>query len=155
MPSFDELTFEPILAPNGINWVPRYLFEQIKNREWDVEKIYEYGPLFITNPLNRFWLLTDSDHIAKGVLWITIDPICEIMAVNVLSIDKEYQRLNGSSLRSKPSDVIKKTVEFLHKVQDELRAKGVNIKREILWATSRPRTCERAGARRYRVIMEI
>lgn len=151
---FDELKFEPILAPNGLNWVPRYLFEQVKNRTWDVEKLYEYGPLFITNPLNRFWALTDITHHIKGVLWITIDPIVEVMAVNILSIDREYQRLNGS-LRSKPSDVIKKTVEFLHTVQDELRAKGVKIKREILWATTRPRTCEKAGARRYRVVMEM
>ena len=154
MPGFDDLTFEPLLMPNGLKIVPRYLFEQIKNRKWDVDRLYEYGPLFITNPLNRFWVLTDIDHKVKGVLWITIDPITEFIAVNILSIDKEYQRLNGS-LRSRPSDVIRRTVEFLHKVQDELKAKKVNIKRKILWSTTRPRACERAGAKRYRVVMEI
>lgn len=148
--------------PNGLNYVPRYLFEQIKNRNWNVDKIYEYGSLFITNPLNRFWVLTDIGHTIKGILWITIDPIVEIIAVNVLSIDKEFQRLNGS-LRNSSSGIIEKVAEFLHKFQDELKieakkknGKELNLKREILWTTTRPRACIRAGAREHgRKIMEI
>jgi len=121
-----------------------------------VERIYEFGPLFITNPLNRFWALLDEGNICKGILWITIDPIVEIIAVNILSVDREYQQLNGS-LRSKPSEIIRKIADFLHKFQDELIENGgAELKREILWATTRPKTCERAGAKRHsRIIMEI
>jgi len=155
LPDFDELKFEPLVAPNGLNWVPRKLFEQIKCREWDVENIYKYGPLFIQNPLNRFWVLTDLNHSIKGVLWITIDPVVELIAVNVLSIDKQYQKVNGS-LRNSSSGVIEKVAEFLHRFQDELKEKGgIELKRKILWTTTRPRACIKAGARKYRTIMEI
>jgi ABC-type nitrate/sulfonate/bicarbonate transport system permease component len=92
--------------------IPRYLFEQIKGRDWEVENIYKFGPLFVSNPLNRVWVLLKNNTI-KGVLWITIDPVVEIIAVNVLSVDREYQRLNGS-LRSNPSGIFKRVIDFLH-----------------------------------------
>lgn len=156
MQKIDELKFVPIVDPNAFALIPKYLFEQIKGREWEVEKFYKWGPIFIRNPLNRVWVLTDIANIIKGVLWVTIDPVLEVMAVNVFSVDREYQELNGNP-RNNPSASLLKAKEQLDKFRIELKEKGgAELKEKILWTTSRPRAFEKAGARRYhRVIMEV
>ena len=156
MPDIKDLKFVRVIDPLLFSRIPPQLFEQIPKRNWEVNKLYAYGPIFIQNPFNAIWVMQDIALKIKGVLWVTIDPVVEIIAVNVLSVDKEYQQLNGS-LRNTASGIIQKTVEHLHKFQDELKEKfGIELKREILGATTRPRACERSGWKRYpRVIMEI
>lgn len=160
MPKIDELKFVPIVDPNAFDLIPKYLFEQIKGREWEVEKFYKWGPIFIRNPLNRIWVLTDIANLIKGVLWITIDPVLELIAVNVFSVDRKYQELNGS-LRNKPKNnpsvLLLKAKEQLDKFRIELKeAGGAELKEKILWTTTRPHTFRRFGARKSkRVIMEI
>ena len=150
MPNFDELKFVPVIDPNLFAVTKanvRYLFDQIPHRDWEVDNLYKYLPYFVSNPLNRFWVLTDIGDVIKGVLWITIDPVVEMIAVNLLSVDREYQ--NGQA--------VKKSIEHLHKFQDEIKARGgKGLKRKIFWATTRPRAFERIGATRHkRTIMEI
>ena len=156
MPDINDLTFLRLIMPRSFEVIPRRLFEQIPKRDWSVDKLYRYGPVFIANPFNAVWALQDIGKIIHGVLWVTIDPIVEIIAVNVLSVDREYQGINGG-LSNRPSGIIKKTADHLHKFQKEFKDRfGIELKHEILWSTTRPRACERAGAKRYpRVIMEI
>lgn len=155
MPDINDLKFVRVINPLVFGRIPPELFEQIPKRNWEVQKLYAYGPIFIQNPFNAIWVMQDLANVIKGVLWITVDPIVEVIAVNILSVDREYQKLNGS-LRKTPSEIIKKTVEHLHKFQDEVKQKkGMQLKREILWSTTRPRACERSGAKRHRVVMEI
>ncbi|MBA7600490.1 hypothetical protein ES703_07545 [subsurface metagenome] len=159
MPKFDELKFEPVIDPNLFavtRCYTQYLFDQIPHRDWEVDSLYDCLPLFVANPLNRFWALTDIASKIKGFLWITIDPVVGMIAVNILTVDREYQNVNGS-LSKTPSEIVKKVVEHLHKFQDELKAKGgIELKRKIFWSTARPKAFERAGAKRHnRIIMEI
>lgn len=156
MPNIKDLTFLRLIMPSAFEVIPRRLFEQIPKRNWSVDRIYEYGPIFISNPFNAVWAMQDISKDIHGVLWVTIDPVVEIIAVNVLSVDREYQNLNGS-LRNAGSEIIKKVAEHLHGFQDEIKQRfGIELKKEILWTTTRPRACEKAGAKRHpRTIMEI
>ena len=155
MSDFNDLKFVRVVNPMVFARIPPVLFEQIPKRNWQVSKLYAYGPIFIMNPFNALWVMQDITDIIKGVLWVTIDPVEEVIAVNILSVDREYQKLNGS-LRRTPSEIIQKVVKHLHEFQDEVKEKnGMELKREILWTTTRPKACERSGAKRHRVIMEI
>lgn len=156
MPDIKELTFLRLITPRAFEVIPRRLFDQIPKRHWSVETLYKYGPIFVSNPFNAIWVMMDIGKDIHGVLWVTIDPVVEIIAVNVLSVDREYQNLNGC-LRNIPSEIIQKIAEHLRKFQGEFKEKfGIELKKEILWTTTRPKACERAGAKRHpRVIMEI
>lgn len=155
MPNINDLKFVRVINPLVFSRIPPHLFEQIKKRNWEVSKLYAYVPIFIMNPFNAVWIMQDIALKIKGVLWVSIDPVVEIIAVNILTVDREYQNLNGS-LRNSPSEIIKKVAEHLHEFQDEVKKKnGMELKREILWTTTRPKACERSGAKRHRVVMEI
>lgn len=147
---FEDLKFEPVLYPIVFKYFPKYLLEQIPDRQWEIEKLYEWAPTFISNPLNAFWVLTLEDNIMKGLLWITIDPVLEMIAVNILSVDSEYQKPRG--------EAIKKTIEFLKEYRQKLKdEKGIELKGTMLWTTTRPKAFECIdGIKRYnRTIMEV
>ena len=122
------------------------MIEQIRDREWSVDRFYKYGPMIVANPLNVIWALVDAANVTKGILFVTIDMVGEVICVNMFSVDREYQSINGGA--------IAKAIEFLHKFQDELKEnRGINLKRKILWPTTRPRACEREGLKRTKGIM--
>lgn len=154
MSDFSDLKFIRIDRLDLFGLIPRKLFEQIPDREWEVNKLYEWMPIFLDNPLNLFWALANKEAVEKGeapikgVLWATVDPVLEMVAVNVLSIDKEYQSNNGSA--------IKGTIKFLKDFRDKIeKEKGVKLQNKILWATTRPKAFERAGCSRHnKIIME-
>jgi len=137
---FDDLTFRVI---DDFNLVPRYLFEQVPKRNYDIDNIYRWGPAFMANPFNILFGLYDSDEKMQGVLWCTIDPVVENLCVNIFSVNKKYQDLRGYA--------IKKTVKFLKQL-----IKQTGLKDIIIWTTTRPRAFERAGCKRFdRTLMEI
>ena len=148
---FSDLTFRQLM---DFNFVPRYLLEQMKDKDYDVDRIYYYGQLFIRSPFNFLFAMTNKDYVIKGILWVTIDPVTELMGVNVFSVDKEYQS-NGKE--SEARDISYKFLkeEFPQKYQQHLAAIGVNLRPTILGTTTRPEAWERSGFKRYhRVIME-
>lgn len=154
---FSDLKFVRLTQPEQFSLVPRYLFEQVKRKDWDVEDLYKYGPAFMEGIFNFFYVLAERKQIeegcapVKGILWTTIDPVTRIMCVNIFSIDKEYQKPQGQALVG--------ALEHLSKVKNELRASGtMDLRDKILWATARPKAFmnKRIGAKRYyRQIMEV
>jgi len=149
----EELEFVRITDPNVFRFIPHYLFEQIKNREYDIEQIYKYGPIFVCSRLNCFYAIVDDKNIFKGILWLTVDPVVEQIAVNVLSVDRQYQ-FNG--ILRKAKDFIKKLPENDNIFAQMLKELDIKLKDKIMWPTKRPRAFERIGAKQSeRVIMEI
>lgn len=73
-----------------INIIPRYLFEQIKPKELNIDRLYEWAPVFINTPFHIMGGLIDKEGEVKGVLWVSFNPVINCLTVHCLSIDKEY-----------------------------------------------------------------
>lgn len=148
MPDFSDLKFvqinNPGTSPEIIDMVfrriPRELFEQVKDVEFDIEILYQYPSKFISGVNTRFYVLTDDEDVIKGILWAYLNLLTESIDVHILSIDKEYQIGNA----------IKKTLEFIRSWQGE----DENLKIRII--STRPRPYERAGfVKSKRILLEI
>ena len=136
---FDDLRFVRINQPDLMNFIPRELFEQVKDHTFNIDKIYELAPTFISNPLVRFYALVDEASKVKGILWAFINLLLESIQINVLSIDKEYQFDNA----------LEKTLEFIKSWQ----GKDENLKIEFI--TTRPLSYKKIGYKESkRKIME-
>jgi DNA modification methylase len=147
------LEFVRIKDPQVFKLIPRYLFEQIKDREYDIEQIYKFGPILILSRFNCLYLLVNEENLIKGILFATFDPLAEIILVYVLSVDKEYQR-NG---------ILPQTRDFLKNIKENdpdfkimLKELGFDLKDKIIWQTTRPKSYEKKiGAKRSKyTIME-
>ena len=151
MPEFKELQFVRVIDPNIFRLIPRYLFEQVKDYEFDIEKLINYGAAITANPLTYLFALADSENKIKGIFWARISYVDEIFEAYLLSVDPEYQ--DETALRT--------TLDFfwrLHKTEKpKLKKQGINLKDKILWQTTRPKPFEKiAGVEKSkRILMEI
>lgn len=79
--------------------IPRYLMEQIKDRDWTVEDYIKYheincliagesGPTL--NPFSHLYVLVNEENITKGFLWFTIEPLTKDIHIQNYSMDKKY-----------------------------------------------------------------
>ena len=145
---FSDLKFirinNPGTSPEIIDMIfrriPKVLFEQVKDIEFNIDLLRRTPSSFINNVNTRFYILTDDKDKIRGILWAYVNLLTESIQVNILSIDKEYQ--NG--------DAIEKTLEFIKSWQGE----DENLKIQIL--TTRPHTYEKAGfVKSKQVLMEI
>ena len=104
-----------------------------------IDRVYGFGPLITGTPLTLLYVLVDQVYKIKGVLWAEIDLVDSIIFVRLLSVDKEYQSLNG---------------ELLNKVKDFLfhLPTGPELKKEIHFLTSHPDDFEKLGAKRTKRI---
>ena len=145
---FSDLKFVRINNPGTsleiINMVfrriPKELFEQVKDVEFNIELLYQAPSKFINNLNTMFYVLIDNDDKIKGILWAYINILTEKIQVNILSIDKEYQF----------SDAIVKTLEFIRSWQGE----NENLKIQII--TTRTHAYEKAGFEKSEhILMEI
>jgi len=149
----DALTFFRLTAPNSINHVPRYLFEQVKDLdEGAIDRLYQYsssvltvvvpseqGLVRIPNDLVWIAVLQDEGHKIKGFLWLDFDIIEQYIFVQLLTVDKEYQF----------GDILEKSMDYIM----NLDIPDV-FKKRIEWATTRPKAFERIGWKRAeRVLM--
>jgi len=134
-----ELRFIPIY---DFKLVPRYLFEQVKMAQgWNIDRLYEYGTGVTKNPCMLVFAMVNAEFLIKGLLWVYIDPLREIITVQLLTVDQEYQD------HGKPLEYAK---EFLRDIKKKFQLKGIE------WATNKPRAFERIGARRTgHIIMEL
>jgi hypothetical protein len=148
MSNFDDLKFvlinNPGTSPDIIDMVfrriPRELFEQVKDVEFNIDFLYRAPSSFIGNVNTRFYVLTDDEDKIKGILWAYINLLTESIDVHILSIDKEYQF----------SDAIEKTLEFIKSWQGE----NENLKIRII--TARPHAYEKLGfVKSKRILLEI
>lgn len=109
--------------------IPRELFEQIKDIEFNIDLLYQTPSRFIGGANTRFYILVDEDNIIKGVLWAFVNVLTEAIDVHILSIDREYQF----------GDALKVTLEFIRSWM------GKNETLKIKCITTRPQAYERAG----------
>lgn len=146
--TFSDLTFvrlnNPGTSPGAIDMlfrqIPRELFEQIKDVEFNIDLLYQTPSRFISGANTRFYVLIDEDKKIKGILWAYVNILTEAIDVYVLSIDREYQF----------GDALKVTLEFIRSWF------GKNETLKIMCITTRPQAYERAGWKTTkRVGMEI
>lgn len=129
--------------------IPKYLVEQIRDREFTIEDFYKYqelnclvetekGPTL--NPFNHLYVTVDDENIVKGFFWFIIDPLCKEIFINTFSMDKEYW--GGGHAMEKASDHIKMIM------------KKLKIKKAS-WITNYPKHSQKHGFKRSKgVIME-
>lgn len=124
--------------------IPRTLFEQIKEMDAAmIDRVYRFGPLIGASPLTLLYVLVDEVNKIKGILWAEVDLIDAIIFIRLLSVNKEYQSLNGQLLN--------KAKEFLFNLPT-----GPELKKEIHFLTNRPDAYKKIGAKRSdRIRMEI
>ncbi len=143
---FDKLKFIRIFDPNH---VPKYLIEQIKDRDYDVEKFYKYhestclihgrdGPRL--NPVNMLYLISNEQHMPCGVLWCTVSVLSNDLIIQTFSMDKDYW---GQG----------KAVQLLEKKCREI--KDICELNNVYWVTKYPKHSEKYGFKRSKsVLME-
>ena len=120
-----------------INAVPKYLFEQVKPKDFDVDALYEWAPILLDNPLNLVGAFINAENAVKGVLWGSYNPVNNTIVVHVLSIDKEYY---GRGILNEADGITKKW-------KRKMGAKRVSI------ITTRPRAMERIGYKKSAAVM--
>lgn len=148
MPNFEGLKFvslnNPGTSPEMIDMlfrrIPRELFEQVKDVEFNIDLLYQAPSRFISNVNTRFYVLTDNEDKIKGILWAYLNILTEKIQINIFSIEKEYQFDNA----------LEKTLEFIRSWQSEKE----NLKIEII--TTEPQTYEKLGWKSSgQIILEI
>ncbi len=133
---FEDLEFVRVIQPLMIRHIPPELFEQIKDRPFEIERLYRFADRIIQNPTQLFYILIDKENQIKGIFWASANVICNNIDVNILSIDREYQF----------GDAIKKTLEFIDTFQKDATVRIV---------TSRTAKYEKAGFKKVKTVMEI
>ena len=130
-----------LIRVNDFRLIPRYLFEQVKSNDGEVDRIYgDWGMTMAQSPLSLLYAMADEEYKTKGVLWAGIDPIRKAITVQVLSLDKEYQ--DGKA--------VKHAMEFLGNVRDKL---GLN---KIRFMATRAKAFERFGCQKSdQILMEV
>lgn len=137
---FVQITGSPEIVDMVFRRIPKELFEQVKDIEFNIDLLYKVPSRFISNVNTRFYVLTDDEDKIKGILWAYINLLTESIDVHILSIDKEFQFNNA----------IEKTLEFIKSWQ------GKDEKLKIQIITSRPHAYEKAGfVKSERVLLEI
>ena len=86
------LRYTPV---NDFALVPKPLIEQIKPAVPDVDRLYNV--LKSASNSASFWsinfigVFADHEHIIKGFMWFTLNPITRVLHCHMLSVDREYQ----------------------------------------------------------------
>lgn len=129
--------------------IPKYLVEQIRDKDFTIEDFYKYHHLNCTrhdedgeklNQFSHLYVLVNPDNLVKGFLWFVIDPLTKDLVIQNFSVDKEYWYKG-------------KCVSKLSKHIKDIRKKG-NLNK-IYWITNYPKHSERYGFKRSKgVLME-
>lgn len=135
---------------DSLNWlrlpspifIPRYLVEQIKHKDFSVEDFYDYnkvnciykeGEIICWNAFNHLYALFDEDEEVRGFLWFIVSPLTKFIDIQSYSVDKEYWG-DGSAM--------KKVTEFFTTFMNESKLEKVQ------WITNRPKYFEKYGFKR-------
>ena len=147
MNKIDDLKWIRIFTPSHI---PKYLIEQVRDRDFSVEDFYKYHEINCTipsndgnvklNPFSHLYVLANEENEVKGMLWFCVDPLTKDLVIQTFSMDKEYW-MNGTAVKK------------LSKHIKNIRKKG-NLNK-IYWVTNYPKHSERNGFKRAKsVLME-
>ncbi|KKL80451.1 hypothetical protein LCGC14_2004650 [marine sediment metagenome] len=143
---FVRIAGKPDIVDMLFRQIPRELFDQVKDIEFNIDLLYQMPSKFIGGANNMFYVLVDDEDKIKGVLWFSINILMQMIQVQILSIDKEYQREN----LLKSSDALKETVQFIREWMNG------NDDYKIIGLTTRPRACRKNGWKLSKhVLLEI
>lgn len=158
MSKFQELRFFPVIDPGFFEFVPQYLFEQIKEINPEaIDRIYKYGSSIVTsinigpegqlmrvpNPLVKVAVLFDIKNEIKGFLWAEIDVVENRIFVQAYSVDRKYQSKNGEAIQA--------MIDYLWNLPIDEK-----FKRKIVTSTARPKALERRGWKcSEKILMEL
>lgn len=144
MSNIDDLKWIRIFTPSHI---PKYLIEQIRDREFSVEDFYKYHEVNCTipskdgiklSPFSHLYVLVNEENIVKGMLWFCVDPLTKDIIIQTFSMDKDYW-MKGIAVKK------------LAKHIKEIRKKG-NLNK-IYWITNYPKHSERNGFKRSKAVL--
>lgn len=118
--------------------IPPHLFK-IKGVNIRVDRIYAFDYI-AQDPYNLLFLLEDEQGKVKGFCWSIINPIDNVLHVNILSVEKELYN----------KGIVKQVYDMLKKIKDKL---GLD---KIEWRTTRPKAFEKIiNAKPIATIMEV
>lgn len=142
---FRHLVFVRLIDPIHI---PKYLIEQIKEREYDVDRFYDYQKIICLqqgkfgmelNPSNFLYaIVNDELKQVKGFLWATLDYLTNSLIINNFSMDREYWN-HGEA------------IELLEKQGKKLK-KDLKLNK-VIWITAHPKLCEKRGFKREKDVI--
>lgn len=145
MINIDDLRWIRIFNPS---LVPKYLIEQIKKRDYTVNDFFKHQEAICLcnskdglslNPFSHLYVLATNDHIIKGVLWFTVEPLAKDIVIQTYSVDKEYWCTGA----------VKKLADHIK----EIRSKA-NLNK-IYWITDYPKHSKKHGFKQSKsVLME-
>lgn len=145
MNNIDDLKWIRVFTPSH---VPKYLVEQVRDREYSVEDFYKYHEVNCMvpskdgeqklNPFSHLYVLADKVNQVKGMLWFCVDPLTKDIIVQTFSMDKEYW---GKGL------AVKKLAKFMKTFR-----KKANLNK-IFWITNYPGHAQRNGFKRSKSIL--
>ena len=145
MNKIDDLKWIRVFTPSHI---PKYLIEQIRDRDYTVEDFYKYHEIHCTipskdggvklNPLSHLYVLANKVNEVKGSLWFGVDPLSKDIIIQTFSMDKEYW-CKGIA--------VKKLAEHIKMIK---RKGNLN---KIYWITNYPKHSERNGFKRSRAVL--
>jgi N-acetylglutamate synthase-like GNAT family acetyltransferase len=129
--------------------IPRYLVEQVRDKDWSVDKFYQYqkiinlqkdGSNVVINPMNLLFVLADKEKVIHGFMWAAVDALSNCLVINTFSVDKKYWGQGNA-------------VSILEKKTKEI-ANGAKLSK-IYWITNYPKHSEKHGFKRSKsVLME-
>lgn len=139
-----KLKFVRIFDPIHI---PKYLVEQIKQRDYDIDDFYSYqkqSNIVIEdgktnlNPLNHLYVLVNDENEVKGFAWFTINPLSKSLFINNFSMNKDYWHKGKA---------IEQLKDYVVKVMKKAKLK------QILWHTNYPKHFEKYGFKKSKSIL--
>lgn len=142
-----ELKWIRIFTPIHI---PKYLIEQIKDRDWSVDDYIKYHELNCLsekngqqtlNPFSHLYVLVNKDNVTKGFLWFSIDALTKDICIQNYSIDKEYWG------KGRAVEKLADHIKFIKK--------KANLNK-IYWITNYPKHSQKYGFKQSKsVLMEF
>ena len=144
MNKIDELRFIRVFTPDH---VPRYLVEQVRDRDYSVEDFFKYHQIncltqsnkeLTLNPFSHLYVLANKENYIKGVLWFSIDALSKDILIQTFSVDKEYWG---------KGQAVKMLAEHIKKIR-----KKANLNK-IYWVSNYPKHSERYGFKRSKAVL--
>ena len=137
MTKSDDLKLARVKTFQGI---PEYLLEQVKDRNWEPDKLKQWGELVANDPFQFIYLMVTPQHEVKGFVWASAAPLVNGIFINVISVDSEYQ----------DHIILKKVTGFFKSMLEEMGLK------HLYAITGRPKAAERKGWKRMGMeMMEV
>ena len=122
-----------------INLVPRYLVDQIKNKDWDTDKFYSVMQKAAKASSVFLGVFCDASMIVHGFMVGNVNPITNKLFIYCLSASKEYQN----------KGILSEAVNICKKFKKDKGLAG------IIMNTTRENAMARAGFKKTMTTMEL